>query len=324
MTNYSESVELTKQDFSDAFGESVDPVTEAEIAAHDFTLERITGKARDSLVIEILEKIREDKQIIGDPTRDLVWATGWQENLDGFKANSDAVELVPRFIRPGQPVRWQGQFFRPVNPNFEESFTRVLRSFIFGKINKELGGGSIHLHEFGAGTGWNLLHAHDWFRKIGRSYKLFGSDFVDSAVELMNIMGREKGLPLTARHFDMRLPDFSYEFEDPSSSGVFTLGALEQLAGELEPMIDYLLSQRPRIVIHVEPAIENYDVTTLEDFLAVWFQGKRGYSRGLEALLRAKEGEGKLDVLQSKRIGFGSMMMEGYNLFIWRPRGFPE
>lgn len=40
----------------------------------------------------------------------------------------------------------------------------------------------------------------------------------------------------------------------------------------MEPMIDYLASQRPCIVIHVEPAIENCDVSNLEDYLAVWFQ----------------------------------------------------
>jgi len=312
---------LTQQDFEAAFGEPLDSPTKEEIGAHDFTLERIAGASRDSLIIEILEKIRHDNQIVGDPSREAVWEIGWRENYEGFIGNAEEEELVPKFIRPGQPVRWQGEFFRPMNPNFEESFTRVLRSFVFGRITREVGEGeAVHLYEFGAGTGWNLLHAHHYFQSIGRDHKLFGSDFVDSAVVLMNHLARKSDLPLYAWNFDMRRPDFSRKFENPAISGVFTLGALEQLAGEVEPMIDYLLDQCPRIVIHVEPAIENYDVSGLEDYLAFWFQGNRGYSSGLEALLKMKEAEGNLDLLRTTRIGFGSKMMEGYNLFMWRPR----
>lgn len=321
MKDERELLRLTQQDFDDAFGEPLDSLTKEEISAHDFTLESIAGDSRDSLIIEILEKIRQDKQIIGDPSREAVWEIGWRENYDGFMGNAEVDELVPKFIRPGQPVRWRGEFFRPMNPNFEESFTRVLRSFIFGRIIKEVGDReAIHLYEFGAGTGWNLLHAHHYLQSVGLDHKLFGSDFVDSAVELMKHLARESDIPLTAQNFDMRRPDLSYNFENPGLSGVFTLGALEQLAGEVEPIIDYLISQRPCVVIHVEPAIENYDVSGLEDYLAVWFQGNRGYSSGLEALLKMKEAEGKLDLLRTKRIGFGSKMMEGYNLFIWRPR----
>lgn len=312
---------LTQEDFEDAFGEPLDQLTREEISSHDFTLEQIVGASRDSLIIEILEKIRHDKQIVGDPSREAVWEIGWRENYDGFIGNGDVEELVPKFIRPGQPIRWQGQFFLPVNPNFEESFTRVLRTFIFGKIARELGDReAVHLYEFGAGTGWNLLHAHHFLQSIGRVHKLVGSDFADSAVELMNDLARKQNVPLSAWNFDMRRPDFSREFENPGVSGVFTLGALEQLAGEVEAMIDYLVDQKPCVVIHVEPAIENYEVSRLEDYLAHWFQGNRGYSSGLEALLKTKEAERKLDLLRTKRIGFGSKMMEGYNFFMWRPR----
>lgn len=312
---------LTQQDFEAAFGEPLDALTKEEIGAHDFTLERIVEASRDSLIIEILEKIRHDSQIVGDPSREAVWEIGWRENYESFMENAQEEELVPKFIRPDQPVRWQGEFFRPMNPNFEESFTCVLRSFVFGRITREFGDQeAVHLYEFGAGTGWNLLHAHRYFQSIGRAHKLFGSDFVDSAVELMNHLARKRDVNLSAWRFDMRRPDFSRKFENPGLSGVVTFGALEQLAGDVEPMIDFLLDQRPRIVIHVEPAIENYDVSGLEDYLASWFQGNRGYSSGLEALLKMKEAEGNLDLLRTKRIGFGSKMMEGYNLFIWRPR----
>ena len=319
MNSSGATLRLSPRDFEDAFGAALDPQTISEVRSHDFRLQPIVGEARDSLVIEILEKIRGDQQIVGDPARERIWESGWQENLEDFRSRSDHTLLVPRFIRPNQPIRWQGKFYSPANPNFETSFTRVLRSFIFGKIDSEIGGSEqIDLYEFGAGTGWNLVHAYEWFRAKNRPLQIFGSDFVDSSVQILRLL-REEGIPISASKFDMRIPDPGYRMTSPQQTGVFTLGALEQLADQIEPMIDYLISQNPAIVIHVEPAIENYDSGVLEDYLGAWFQGKRGYSQGLGALLGRKANEGRLHVLSSKRIGFGSKMMEGYNLFVWRP-----
>lgn len=140
MRHARELLRLIQQDFEDAFGQPVDSLAKLETGADGFTLERIVGASRDSLIIEILQKIREDQQIVGDSSREAVWETGWREKFDGFIRNAEADELVPKFNRRGQPVRWQGEFFRPLNSNFEENFTRILRSFIFGKIKEEVGG----------------------------------------------------------------------------------------------------------------------------------------------------------------------------------------
>ena len=84
-------------------------------------------------------------------------------------------------------------------------------------------------------------------------------------------------------------------------------------------MFDFLIKSRPAIVISIEPASETYDSNNLVDFTALWFQTKRGYTSGMLALLQSLESKGLIRIDRIKRIGFGSMMMEGYNLFIWRP-----
>ena len=310
---------LSSEDFERAFGGPLDEMAQAEVDRHDFSLVPIVGAQRDSLLIEIIDRIRSDTQIVGAENRKTVWESGWKENAVAHEASRNEADLVPRFIRRGEPVRWQSRWYQPANLAFEESFTAVLRTFIFGTIDRAVEqGGAVHVHEFGAGTGWNLVHAHKYFQERGRDYHLFGSDFVDSSVELLNRLSSD-GIPLTARKFDMLSPDYSQVIEHPSQSGVFTLGALEQLAGNVEQMFDYLIDQMPAVVVNVEPAIESYDNRCLEDYLASWFQGQRGYTEGLEALLREKESQGKIDLLRAKRIGFGSKMMEGYNLFVWSP-----
>ena len=56
----------------------------------------------------------------------------------------------------------------------------------------------------------------------------------------------------------------------------------------------------------------------LNDYLAIKFQGNRGYSAGLLPLLERLEKQGKIELLKVKRLFFGSLYMEGYNTFVWK------
>lgn len=311
-------VTLGHQDFAKSFGSDLDPVTLAEIDKHDFSMIPVVGAERDSLIVNIIDRIRNDNQIVGHPSRTEVWQIGWKENYDSYSQDAETKNLLPKFIRAGKPIRWQGKFYVPSDPWFEVNYTRVLRSHLFFRMTLAVTG-KVLLHEFGAGTGWNLLHAHEWFTDQNVDHELFASDFVDSAVELHTELASRENLPLSSRIFDMKNPDYGYGISQPEQSVVLTMGALEQLAGEIVPMIDYLIAHQPRLVIHMEPAIEKYDLSTLEDYLASWFQGQRGYSSGLSSLLERKSLEGEIDLLENRRLGFGSQMMEGFNIFIWRP-----
>ena len=149
--------------------------------------------------------------------------------------------------------------------------------------------------------------------------RFVGSDFVASSTELIGLLGKKFDAKIESYLFDMKRPDYSYEIGADGAAGIFTFGSLEQLAGDFEPMLDFLLEKRPKIVISIEPDVDTYDVTTLEDYLAHWFQSKRGYSAGIIRSLQEMESQGRVVIERAKRIGFGSLMMEGYNLVVWRP-----
>ena len=185
-----------------------------------------------------------------------------------------------------------------------------MRSFLFNKYCKEID----YLYEFGAGTGFNLVHASSFRPEL----KLIGTDFVKSPVDLMNLVGRDLNIRLTAQVFDMLNPK-SNSLKLESNSGVLTFGSLEQLGSELKEMIEYLLKQKPEVCIHIEPMVEMYETKNLPDYLASWFQSKRGYSSGLIGLLNRLSLEKRVEILDVKRLNFGSLMMEGYNLVAWRP-----
>jgi len=307
-------MKITTGDFAKSFGVPVQSFSAALtnlIESLALEIMPIIGGSRDYLITQIIERIRNDNQIIASDCRTETWTKGWEDNLEAFRISGGNVkELIPRFVRPGQPVRWERKYVQPNLDNFELAYIEVLRHFIienyFGQVSS--------LYEFGAGTGFNLVHAGQLRPEI----HLVGTDFVQSAVDLMNEVGITLGINLTSSIFDMIRPnDFSLEL--PENSGVWTFGSLEQLGGKIEPIVNYIIENKPKICVHVEPMSELYDEAVLEDYLAKWFQTKRGYTSGLISLLEQHEKAGRITINKIKRLEFGSLMMEGYNLMVWTP-----
>ncbi len=307
-------MKLTAAEFAKSFGVPTNNLSANLtnlIASLALEISPITGESRDKLITQIIERVKNDKQIIAGDGRTETWTNGWAENLEAFKSSGGNVkELTPRFVRAGQPVRWQRKYVQPNTDNFELAYIEVLRHFIIETYFAEVSS----LYEFGAGTGFNLVHAS----QIRPEIDLIGTDFVQPAVDLINEVGVRLGINLTSSIFDMMRPE-DFELKLPKNSGVWTFGSLEQLGGQIEPIINYLISNKPKICVHVEPMSELYDDETLEDYLANWFQTKRGYTSGLIPLLKQYEKDGRITVNKIQRLEFGSLMMEGYNLVVWTP-----
>lgn len=308
------NMELTSKEFAKSFGEDESTLHDSVINLINqkkLTLVPLSPSIRDNLIIEIIEKIRNDNQVIASDSRTAVWERGWRENLDAFRLNPLSDEtLVPKFVRPNLPIRWFKDYYQTNSRNFELDYIEILRQHLicsyFGKVQ--------NLYEFGAGTGFNLLHVH----KVFPNLNLYGTDFVQSAVDLMNEVGQVRAIPLKSSIFNMLAPREA-NLRLKSNSAVWTFGSLEQLGGNLKKMIEYLIENSPTICVHVEPAAELYEKNSLPDYLAEWFQLKRGYSQGLIALLKILETNGDIQILKIQRLNFGSVMMEGYNLIVWRP-----
>ncbi|WP_445772192.1 hypothetical protein [Rheinheimera sp.] len=303
---------LTRKDFAEMFGVEqsfLAPETIKLIDSLNFRYRTITGDELETLVLSILKRIDSDQQIVGAIDRKQRWQDGWQENLESFKESGflwDA--LIPKFIRPGQPLRLRQEYIYPEDPHFEMNFIRVLRSWIANTYFLS----SESIYEFGCGTGFNLLDLSNMFPEK----KFYGSDFVYSSTDLVNSIGKETGRSISAEYFDMKDPNYSYRINP--SSAIFTFGAMEQLAGEINPMLSYLLSQEANICIHIEPAEELYDKNNLSDFLAFKFQSKRKYTSGLISRLEELANQGLVEIVRIKRLFFGSLYMEGYNILAWK------
>ena len=304
---------INSADFCKAFAASEDEfsiICRQSMKDSDFSYKRLNKKQRDKVILHVLNKIDGDMQIIGAKERTLVWEKGWAENLKAFNEHNNSLDaLIPKFIREHQPIRYDGDYIMPTNPRFEYDFMTVFRIWLF---QKHLASYS-NIYEFGCGSGINLALLASLFPEKS----LYGLDFVQSSVDLINKIGNTKKWRLSGYLFDMIKPN--NDFKLAKNSAVFTFGALEQLASKTENFIQYLLEQKPGVCIHVEPTVELYDENILFDYLAIKFHRKRGYTEKFLPRIKQLEAEGKACLLKVKRLNFGSLFMEGYTYIIWQP-----
>lgn len=304
---------ITIEQFADSFGINQNelPVSCLDyIKTHNFNYITLDKQERDNLILAIIRRIDSDQQVIGAPKRTDEWENGWAYNLKAFReSNHNMNSLIPKFIRPGQCIRFMGDYILPENSNFEYDYMTVFRLWLFEKYFKDFQ----YVHEFGCGTGLNLV----LLNKIFPNKEFHGLDFVKSAVDLVNEISHTQQINIHGHLFDMLNPDYSYPILE--NSVVMTFGAIEQLASKIEPMINFLLIKKPKLVVHIEPTIELYDPNTLFDHLAMAFHKKRGYTQGLLPRIQELDASGKAKLLKVKRLNFGSLFMEGYMYYIWQP-----
>lgn len=302
---------VTKHDFIESFGaRSLSRSCVDLIKKNNFNYKVLKGIRRDKVLLKVLKKLKHDNQVIGAKERRGVWDKGWAENLNDFvKSGYNLKMLVPRFIRPKKIVRYKQDYILPANPYFELDYYSVFRQWLFETYFKDFE----NIYEFGCGTGFNLVA----LAQLYPDKNLYGTDFVKSSIDLVNLTAKTHNIRLKGSIFDMISPDKSFRLKE--NSLIFSIGSIEQLAGKFEDFLQYLLGNHPGLCVHVEPIVELYDEKNLIDYLAIKFQGKRGYTYNFFPRLRELEKEAKIEILKVKRLFFGSLYMEGYNLIVWRP-----
>ena len=198
---------------------------------------------------------------------------------------------------------------RGADPHLEYNFFRVLRQWLM----EEFLAGFDSICEFGCGPGHNLVA----FAQAYPDKKICGLDWAESAVTLVNNVAETHGLSIRGVQFDMFNPDEGFSLD--SGSAVLTMGALEQTGDGYGPFIEFLLSRRPALCLHVEPLCELYGDDALLDYVAVRHHKARGLLGDLLGSLRDLEAQGQAELLRVQRVRFGGLLEEGWSYVVWRP-----
>lgn len=303
---------LTIKDFALLVGTNVNeiPVNCKEIfETFDFRYQKYTQTEIDRIIKQIQGKIDLHKFSKAGKQNKKKWQDGWSESLKNFiEKNYDLNELVPKYIRPGQPIRLFGTYIAPLDLQFELHWYTVFRIWLFQRYFNNVQ----QIYEFGCGSGHNIpLLAQLFPDKV-----IHCLDWVPACREIVRLLSLYYGWNLRGYIFDMFLPNYNLPIK--SNSAVLTMGGLEQLNGDFEPFLNYLLKESLAICLHMEPLEELYDPENPFDYIALKFHRERGYLSKFLTTLKLLDSQHKIKIIKIQKVQLGSLYHDGYSFVVWK------
>lgn len=300
---------LRPADFALLFGDTISDALAKRIRQFDFNYIPLTPAERDHCLLFIVKLLLDSLVGKSGEHRKNEWESGWSENLELVK-KGDPRGLIPKYFDKYDVMRLRGEFVKVLAPDFEYNALAVIEQLLFEKYLSGVGA----IYEFGCGTGHNLLRA----REANPNAKLFGLDWAEASQRIIAESVKSGVLKNAAGgRFDFFHPDENFLIEP--DSGVYTVAALEQMGKDFVPFMEYLVRQKPRVVVHIEPMYEMLNEKNLMDFTAHAYYQKRNYLWGLSDYLHTLAREKRIKIHEAKRTNIGHFLTDGYSVIVWSP-----
>lgn len=305
--------EITPEDISSVTGA---PLQELRRYCSRFldSMERrytpLEGAERDAVILRSLQIVHHKDTSHSGVERHQDWEAGWGENLREFvESGHDVDKLIPKYFQNDVPARFGRQYIRSLDPRFVFNHTDLFRTWLFRRYLD----GFEHIHEFGCGPAYQLA----CLARLYPDAKLYGYDWTQASVDIQAELARAFGWSVSGRRFDFFNPDRSVSLAP--GSAVYTIGALEQVHDKFGPFLDFLLSNKPALVVNVECLEELYDPDDLVDYLALLYHRRRRYLSGYLGRLRELEADGRIEIIRTHHHLFGNIYNDTLSYVIWRP-----
>ncbi len=264
---------------------------------------------RDKAIVDTLKKINAENRIIISKGRKKIWENGWGDINYNFKKKKNIKNLIPQFYskRSNLYFRLNGRFIKSAK-SFEYEMINIYRHWYFRKYLKNIE----NIYEFGAGSGHNLVS----LMKIFPQKKIFASDFSKNSVKLLKNISDYKNYNWKCFQFDMKKQNKKIFLK--KNSAVYTSGSIEQLSGKIDNFFNFIILNKPKICIHIEPMPQLFKTNNLEDNLSIMALEKKKYSTNfLEKIYQLKK-QKKIKIIKLLKSPFGSQLIDGMNLLVWK------
>lgn len=256
----------------------------------------LNKKEEERAIIHILETLLDDSIPYSGAHRKRQWEKGWGENLKSG-------DPKPKYFGKYPIQRLNGRLITSKDKDFERD---QLYTIVDSLAKKYLSRQEI-VYEFGCGTGHNLRR----IRSANPAAMLVGGDWAKSSNKIVESMGF---VPMNLDFF--KIPN---DLKLNPNGGVYTVAALEQTGGKYRDFVRLLIRSKVNVVVNIEPVPEMLDPTKLLDYLSIRYMHKRGYLRGYLTYLEELEKKGKIKILEKRRSGIGSFLIDGYSIIAWKP-----
>ena len=294
-------------EFEEIIGLPLSLVSKNFVETNNFSYELASKNDNENALIKIMTYLLSEVKKSG-PEYQINWEKGWGENLDLYLRTGNLSDLIPKFVRKNDLIRFKGACIKPEDSNFETNFVTVLRDTVFRNYFSD----APEIWEFGAGTGLNMVH----LSQIFPDKKLVACDWAASSVAIIKQINENLGLEIESHQFDIFKPTANIVDLVPKNSALFTIGTMEQIGERYLPFLSLIMNSNFKIVVHIETNFEIYDENRLLDFLAIKYIEKRNWLRGYFEQLHMIEKTGKIAIL-SERKTFGTFYHDGYTITVW-------
>tara|TARA_Y200000002_G_scaffold71953_1_gene56319 strand:+ start:5400 stop:7268 length:1869 start_codon:yes stop_codon:yes gene_type:complete len=270
----------------------------------------LTSQERDDVIKSILEKINlKDLRISGENNND-VWEKGWGEILDSIRHGFSPEKIMPQYFDHHKIMRLDGKFITEISDNFVYKYDQIIRKVVL----KKYASSKSKLVELGCGTGsGTLLAALD----LDENINITASDWAISSLPILKEISKFTCRDINAVQFNMLDLNGWDSLSIDEDTTVISFHALEQLGNNYKKLLSRLCKNKP-LCVHLEPIYEYYNNENLFDTLAKNYHKKRNYLGKYLTDIKLLEKEGKAEILEEIRIGFGDRYHEAYSLLVWK------
>jgi len=308
---FDKSLQIT--DFMDILNLSKDFVTDSIPNFSENLHYRILSEnEKNNTIKTVQETVARDDLTVSNPDALPRWEKGWQEILDLINQNPTLTEdlLIPQYFQKHSYLHFRDNYILAESNVFEHRLSSLIRRLIFKKYLSS----AKKIVEFGCGTGTSIVILSDLFPEKS----LVGCDWSKPAIDIIDLIAKKLHANVEGFRFNMFTLEGKDKIDFGSDDAVMTMHALEQIGSDFEPLLNFILSKKPSICVHLEPIYEFYE-DNVYDNLAKQYHVKRNYLQGFLSKLRDLQKQGLIEIIEERRLKIGNSIHEHSSLVVWKP-----
>ncbi len=250
-----------------------------------------------TLVLQILNKLSFDIDF------DRNWIVILQNIVDNQK-NDVTNSLKPIWFRDDKFYVIDKKFCTTNTEVLDWKYQLAIRNILFSKYLFDID----NVYDFGSGSGINIYLINQLFEKI----KLHASDSSKVSVEILEELNTYLGIDVKYDMIDMK-KEINIDVEP--NSAIITTSSLEQVGGDIDNFIDFVLQKKPKRVINIEPILEFAENNEFDNLMKLYCE-KRNYLKYYYSKLLQLERENKIKILFKKRTRVAGLFIEN-SVIVW-------
>jgi len=237
------------------------------------------------------------------------WQDDWFSVLQNLRTNNDNVKSIirPKWFRKNAFVNIQNCLSLTETPYVDWEYQLITRQMLFYTHLKDMD----NICEFGSGSGTNFY----LINQILQDKNFILSDISVTSLKIIQELKRKLNRNnLTYSNIDI---EQDIDLELPDNTAVITTSVLEQIGDNHNNFINFILKEKPQIVINVEPIVELLDSKSGFDNVMNLYCEKRKYLTGYLTELEKLEKQKKIKIIMKKRTMVSGTFIEN-SVLIWK------